>query len=107
MHAKNDNHGSDQNDSSNKDASEQLDDWLDTPFFDPMAYDEHDDSTWQARLANFVKNDYNLAELLFAGTFIAFMLIVSQELFRMQLYGADYVPFVSNSHTVNPLWKSL
>lgn len=88
------------------DASEQLDGWLDKPFFDPMEYNE-DDSTWQARLANFVKSDYDRFEFIYAGTFLVFMLVVSQELFRMQLYGADYVPFTSNSHTVNTLWKSM
>lgn len=89
------------------DASEQFGDWLDKPFFDPMDYDEDDDSSWQARLANFVKSDYNSFELVYAGTFLAFMLVVSQELFRVQLYGADYVPFTSNSQTVNALWKSM
>jgi len=91
----------------NDDDKDALDDWLDTPFFDPLAYEDDDDSTWQARLANFVKTDYNAFEFLYAGTFLAFMLVVSQELFRMQLYGADYVPFTSNSQTVNELWKSL
>lgn len=86
---------------------DDLDDWLDKPFFDPMAFEDNDDSTWQARLANFVKSDYDLFEFVYAGTFLIFMLIVSQELFRMQLYGADYVPFTSNSHTVNTLWKSM
>lgn len=97
----------DDNREDDKDAAEQLDDWLDKPFFDPTEYDENDDSTWQARLATFVKSDYDVAELVYAGTFLAFMLVVSQELFRMQLYGADYVPFTSNSQTVNALWKSI
>lgn len=100
---KNDEH---ENDKANA-SDDELDDWLDKPFFDPMAFEDHDDSTWQARLANFVKADYDLFEFIYAGTFLAFMLIVSQELFRMQLYGAEYVPFTSNSHTVNVLWKSM
>ena len=96
-----------ENKQDDKDAGNQLDDWLDKPFFNPLDYDDEDDSTWQARLANFVKSDYNLAEFLYAGTFLAIMLIISQELFRMQLYGADYVPFTSNSQNVNALWNSL
>ncbi len=94
-----------QNNNNNNDDDNLMDDWLDTPFFDPLAYEDDDESTWQARLANYVKVDYERFELLYAGAFLAFMLIVSQELFRMQLYGADYVPFSSNSQTVNELWK--
>lgn len=99
MYAEDDNNNNDLQD------DDSVNDWLDKPFFDPLAYDDDDNSTWQAQLANFVKSDYNIAELVYAGVFITFMMFVSQELFRMQIYGADYVPFTSNSQALNPLWK--
>ena len=34
-----------------------------------------------------------LAESLFAGGFLALMIVVSQELVRFYRYGANYVPF--------------
>jgi len=69
------------------------DEMLDQQFFDPSKVTENDSLPvrWFAKL---VKNDYNVAETIFAGTFIFVLVVVSQELLRMQLYGMDgYVPF--------------
>jgi len=67
---------------------EKIDNFLDSPVFDPD--DESNEENW---FANLVKNDYATAEALYAGGFFAFMVLVSQELFRMWLYGDNYVPF--------------
>lgn len=67
-----------------------FDTFLDTPFFDPN--DENLPPFLQP-LANFVRQDYPTAELVMSGTFIAFMIVVSQEMVRMQLYGDRYIPF--------------
>mmetsp|Transcript_32800 Transcript_32800/g.48591 ORF Transcript_32800/g.48591 Transcript_32800/m.48591 type:complete len:95 (+) Transcript_32800:30-314(+) len=46
---------------------------------------------WFAKL---VQEDYVTAEALYASTFIFVLVIASQELLRMQMYGMDhYVPF--------------
>lgn len=74
------------------DNEDTLDDFLDKPFFDPETYDE-EDSGPLAWFANLVKNDYALAETLFAGCFFIILLIITQELLRMQLYGDGYIPF--------------
>lgn len=70
-----------------------LDELLDKPFFDPDAYAE-DDTSPLGRLATFVKSDYELAETIFAGSLFVILLLVTQELLRMELYGDNYVPFL-------------
>jgi hypothetical protein len=47
--------------------------------------------------ANLIKNDYELAESFFAAAFISTMVIISQELLRMQMYGDHYIPFSKGS----------
>lgn len=94
---------------------EKLDSILDAQFFDPDQVldnasgnnnenNNNDENSAPMKnsnplavwFANLVKNDYELAESLFAALFIAFMVIVSQELFRMNLYGENYVPFTKS-----------
>ena len=72
---------------------DQLDTFLDTEFFRPdeVADDAAPPLKWFARL---VQNDYATAEALYASLFVAGMVLITQELVRMQLYGAQYVPFV-------------
>ena len=69
-----------------------LDTFLDTPFFDPEAVDENT-PYWLRSLAVFVRKDYATAELVLSGSFIALMILASQELVRMQLYGDQYEAF--------------
>lgn len=97
--------------------NEKLQAFLDTPVFDPekvlsenerrIAEADDDDGENAAAppseegpfgklrlwFATLVTSDYELAETLYAGLFLSFMVLVSQELFRMQLYGDRYVPF--------------
>jgi len=54
-----------------------------------------------------VQNDYALAEILYAGTFIVIMVILSQEYFRWTLYGDNYVPFTPGGRAGGGLWESL
>ena len=49
--------------------------------------------------ANLVKEDYEFAETLYAGSFFFVLLIITQELLRMQMYGDNYVPFTSGGAT--------
>ena len=72
--------------------------FLDTPFFDPDAYIQEGQTegvvgSFKAWFSDLVKNDYETAEALYAGVFFAILLVATQELLRMQIYGADYVPF--------------
>jgi hypothetical protein len=46
------------------------------------------------KFAKLVKQDYELAETLFVGTFFVVLIIITQELLRMQLYGDTYIPFM-------------
>jgi len=75
---------------------ERWNEFLDTPFFDPD--DDENNPAWLQSLAEFVKNDYEPAEVVLAGSFITVMILVSQELVRIQLYGDRYVPFSSGSN---------
>jgi hypothetical protein len=71
---------------------QSFDDMLDKPFFEPEQVTE-DDPLPVRWFADLVKNDYNTAEALYAGVIFVIMVIISQELLRMQLYGDGYVPF--------------
>lgn len=73
-----------------EDLDKRIDEFLDSPVFDP--YDKANESNWFAQL---VKSDYATAEALYAGGFFALMVFISQELFRMWLYGENYIPFKS------------
>jgi hypothetical protein len=73
-------------------------DKLDTLFFDPDQVLKDNEkgqvqnpiSLW---FANLMKDDYETAEIFFAATFLSIMVVVSQELLRMQIYGDHYIPF--------------
>jgi hypothetical protein len=71
-----------------------LDTFLDTPFFDPnrVANDEKSPPLLR-KFAQFVQNDYPTAEAIFTGIFFVMLMVVGQELVRMQIYGDNYVPF--------------
>jgi len=77
-----------------------LDEWLDRPFYDPRRVLDDPESGRRAKqFAKFVTEDYDKAETVLAGAFFVVMILVSQELVRMQLYGPDrYVPFGSHHH---------
>ena len=72
---------------------ERVDAFLDKPFFDPDDFDENDTSLL-GKFANLVKADYELAETLYVGLIFVVLIIVTQEILRMQLYGDGYSPFV-------------
>jgi hypothetical protein len=88
----NDNDKNNNNNSKVNKDSNDLDDFLDKPFFDPDAVkdDDHAAVRW---FANLVKNDYATAEALYSGVMFLVLVVLSQELLRMQLYGDRYVPF--------------
>lgn len=69
---------------------ERIDKFLDTEFFNPQDVKNGSPLKW---FADLVKNDYATAEALYASFFIAGMVLMSQELVRMQIYGDKYVPF--------------
>lgn len=85
---KNDNN--DDDDDTNTSHPVPLEEWLDQPFFDPTEFAE-DDTSLVGKFAQLCKTNYNLAEILYAGCFIAFMMILSQEMFRFQIHGHDIV----------------
>ena len=73
-----------------KNIAERIDEFLDRPFIN--LEDDENESNW---FANLIKNDYDLAEALFTSGFLTAMVILSQELLRMQMYGDNYIPFHS------------
>jgi hypothetical protein len=77
---------------------DQVDDFLDRSFFDPEEFDDSDDSLL-GKFARLVKADYELAETLYVGIIFVVLIIVTQEVLRMQLYGDSYIPFVKGSAT--------
>lgn len=96
--SENDNNNN-QNDESDESVSEALNSLLDKQFFDPDRYDE-DDTGPLAWFANFVKRDYEFAETVYVGVYLTVLVIVTQEVLRMQLYGDRYIPFTKfgNGH---------
>mmetsp|Transcript_9239 Transcript_9239/g.17394 ORF Transcript_9239/g.17394 Transcript_9239/m.17394 type:complete len:184 (+) Transcript_9239:71-622(+) len=101
----NDSNGNQKNVKS-KSLQEQMDAFLDRPFFDPdqildnqnkNSRDGSSDvrSSWNPLVwfANLVKNDYQTAEALYTAGFISIMVILAQELLRMVRYGDAYHPF--------------
>jgi hypothetical protein len=78
--------------SKNDDNEESLDELLDKSYFAPDEYDENDSGPL-AWFANLVKSDYELAETLYVASFFVVLVIITQELLRMQLYGDGYIPF--------------
>ena len=84
------------NDDNEEEESLNLQEFLDKPFFDPNEYDDenNDSPRLLGWFANLVKSDYELAETLYVGAIFAVLLVVSQELLRMQMNGDNYVPFL-------------
>ena len=71
-----------------------MDELLDTPFFEPdKVLEDESSSPLLKTFASFVVNDYAQAEAVLAGFFFVVLIVVAQEFLRMQLYGADYAPF--------------
>ena len=97
------NQKNDKTNDSDKNGADIVDEFLDRQFFDPdkVIEDNNDDDTTSSSpafirwFANLVKNDYETAEALYAGTFFVFLVILTQEALRWQLYGDNYVPFAS------------
>ena len=74
-------------------SKKSLDELLDQSFFDPDKVTE-DDPAPVRWFADLVKNDYATAETLFSGLLFVVLVVVSQELLRVQMFGLDgYVPF--------------
>ena len=69
---------------------DKMNTFLDTEFFNPEDVPEKSPLRW---FADLVQNDYATAEALYASFFIAGMVLLSQELVRLQMYGDQYVPF--------------
>lgn len=95
----NNNNNNNQSDESDESVSEALNSLLDKQFFDPDRYDE-DDTGPLAWFANFVKRDYEFAETVYVGVYLTVLVIITQEVLRMQLYGDRYIPFTKfgNGH---------
>jgi hypothetical protein len=75
---------------------EDIDTFLDTPFYDPdKVLEDEESSEASKKFAMFVKNDYETAEALLAGAFFVVLVVVAQELLRHHIYGSSYVPFTS------------
>jgi len=62
----------------------QIDGFLDKPFFDPYAYEDDDDS-FLGKLARLVKADYELFEALFVAIFFLFLITIAKDLLRAQI----------------------
>ena len=85
-----------------EDSSLSLDEILDTQFFDPdKVLQEQEQEVGSNRnnpilrwYANLLKDDYELAETLYVGVFCAMLVVITQEVLRMTMYGDNYVPFV-------------
>jgi hypothetical protein len=75
-----------------------LEKFLDTPFFEPdkVLKDENSNPLLK-KFAAFVLGDYEFAEALLTGIFFVVLIIITQEALRMQLNGANYVPFTKGS----------
>jgi hypothetical protein len=77
-----------------KEKSFDMDKFLDTPFFDPdKVLNDANSSPLLKKFAAFVQQDYETAEAVLTGLFFVLLIIGTQEVLRMQLNGANYVPF--------------
>jgi hypothetical protein len=87
--------------SAERDEEFDIDVFLDTPFFDPQQIlDDETSNSMLRRLASFIQNDYETAEIVMAGIMFVVLIIASQEMLRIQYYGWDnYVPFTKG---INP-----
>lgn len=57
---------------------------MDTPFFDPDAYEE-DDPTVLGKFATIIKQDYELFEAAFVACFFVVLIFIAQDLLRIQM----------------------
>jgi hypothetical protein len=75
-----------------------LDAFLDKPFFEPdkVLKDENSNPLLK-KFAAFVLGDYEFAEALLTGIFFVVLIIITQEALRMQINGANYVPFTKGT----------
>lgn len=73
----------------------ELDVFLDTPFYNPdTILNDPSSSKVSKNIAQFIKNDYETAEIILSGLLLVLLVIISQELLRIQIYGYDnYIPF--------------
>jgi hypothetical protein len=87
--------------SAERDDEFDIDAFLDTPFFDPQQIlDDETSNCMLRRLASFIQNDYETAEIIMAGIMFVVLIVASQEMLRIQYYGWDnYVPFTKG---INP-----
>ena len=76
-------------DSDDASLQETMDGFLDQQFFDPS---RKDNGSFQW-FADLVESNYETAEALYVGTFFVILVVITQELLRMQLYGDAYAPF--------------
>jgi hypothetical protein len=78
------------------------DTFLDTPFFDPATILQNPDQYHPIlqQIALWVQNDYEFVEAIVTGIFFIILIVITQELLRIQIYGFEnYVPFTKG---VNP-----
>ena len=73
-------------------------DWdafLDTPFFDPnLILNDPNSNPLLKRFASWVQDDYEAVEVIVTATLFLCLIVVAQELLRIQIYGLEtYVPF--------------
>lgn len=106
LYSNNNNDDRNENNRSKLTLEEKINDFLDRPFFDPekILEEENDGESssssssfigkWKTKFALFVTSDYETAEALYVGLYLTLMVIGTQELLRMQMYGDNYVPFV-------------
>lgn len=71
------------------------DTFLDTPFFDPnVILNDPNSNALLKRFASWVREDYETVEVIVTATLFIFLIVVTQELLRVQIYGIEnYVPF--------------
>jgi len=63
---------------------EQIDEFLDKPFFDPDAYDD-DDTSLLGKFASFAKADYELFEAFFVACFFLILITITKDLLRAEM----------------------
>jgi len=64
---------------------DRVDALLDQPFFDPNQYDD-DDTSIIGKLASLVKADPDLMKGIFAGVYFLILVVIAQDLLRVQMY---------------------
>jgi hypothetical protein len=90
----NDNESDKEEEEAKKEGSFDMNEFLDTPFFDPdKVLNDANSSPLLKRFAAFVQQDYETAEAVLTGLFFVMLIIGTQEVLRMQMNGANYVPF--------------